>query len=434
LVHYDTESYGYVGLLRLVDVGARMTSNEGFFQRRQAAAVLKHGVLRRYPLVFATMTGSRSEAGRVVFLDGYAGPGRYADGSPGSPLLAVRLAATAAGWRRAVECVFVEQNPSHFADLQRCLTKEAPPELAYRLLNGDVADHVSEVLSLVGSAPLLAFLDPFGTALDSNTLCSTLLARPRSTKTEVLLNFNLEMVSRIGGQLARPAGDQAADKSLASMDRFLGGDWWRGTFRDARRSSEPGSAAKAAQQVADVYRDRIRDKTGFQSFPVPVRRRPAHHPLFLLVLFFRADVAPWKFNDAVSLANGEWRDACLQQEVAEWRAERDARSVFGQAALPGLDEHVDTVAKSLEDEARDMLQRNESEWVAIIERNMRTLLERERAIYLKPRINELYGTTLGLAREMHVNRAWKRLTAARVAAPKAKGVKYLYEATLTRAS
>jgi hypothetical protein len=47
-----------------------LTANEAFFQRKQAAAVLKHGILERYPTVFATMTGSSSRGGRVVYLDG----------------------------------------------------------------------------------------------------------------------------------------------------------------------------------------------------------------------------------------------------------------------------------------------------------------------------------------------------------------------------
>jgi three-Cys-motif partner protein len=395
-------------------------------------AVLKHGVLRTYLTVFATMTGSRSVSGRVVFLDGYAGPGRYEDGSAGSPLLAVGMAANVARWKRALECVFVERDPAHFANLRHCLAEEVSPGLTYRLFNGDVADHVGEVLSLAGSAPLLAFLDPFGTALDSETLCGTLLARPRITKTEVLLNFNLEMVSRIGGMLTQP-DDPSVEKTLARLDRFLGGDWWRDTFLQARPDSEPGSAAHAAQQVADHYRHRIQTATGFRSFPVPVRRRPARYPLFLLVLFYRSDVAPWLFNHAVSTANAEWRETCLQLELEEWRAERNARERYGQESLPGFDDHIVAAARTRENEQRQLLQRDEAEWVEVIEANLRVLLQRERSVYLRPRIEDVYGTTLGLARDMHVNRAWKRLQSAGIAAPKRSGVKRLYEASISRA-
>ena len=52
-----------------------------FHEAKQAAAVLKHAVLDRYVTPFASKTGSTSKDGRVAFIDGYAGPGRYADGA-----------------------------------------------------------------------------------------------------------------------------------------------------------------------------------------------------------------------------------------------------------------------------------------------------------------------------------------------------------------
>jgi hypothetical protein len=81
-----------------------VVANEAFFEREQAAAVLKHGILSRYPRMFATMAGKRT--GRVVYFDRYAGPGRYEDGAPGSPLPAIEAARETAKWAREVECLF----------------------------------------------------------------------------------------------------------------------------------------------------------------------------------------------------------------------------------------------------------------------------------------------------------------------------------------
>lgn len=112
-----------------------MTAHDEFFQRRRAAAVLKHGILARYPPVFATMTGSTSSGGRVVYLDGYAGPGRYEPetgetiGAPGSPLLAVKNANTVAQWARDLHCIFVERNPLYADNLRQVLLQEAPATL-----------------------------------------------------------------------------------------------------------------------------------------------------------------------------------------------------------------------------------------------------------------------------------------------------------------
>ena len=73
-----------------------MPSSSEFFEQRSPQAVLKHGVLTRYAYYFAGRAG-RATHGRVAFIDGYAGEGRYQDGNPGSPLLLASEASRAAG-------------------------------------------------------------------------------------------------------------------------------------------------------------------------------------------------------------------------------------------------------------------------------------------------------------------------------------------------
>lgn len=67
-----------------------------FFEERQAAAILKHGILGRYVRTFCSKTGKESPGNRVVYLDGYAGQGAYDDGQPGSPILAAKTAGSLA--------------------------------------------------------------------------------------------------------------------------------------------------------------------------------------------------------------------------------------------------------------------------------------------------------------------------------------------------
>jgi hypothetical protein len=63
-----------------------MSGNSAFFDKPQAAAILKHQVLFRHLKVFASKTGSQSD-GRVCFVDGYAGAGT-----------AIRLRLTSCTW------------------------------------------------------------------------------------------------------------------------------------------------------------------------------------------------------------------------------------------------------------------------------------------------------------------------------------------------
>ncbi|GAA3436093.1 hypothetical protein GCM10018954_057020 [Kutzneria kofuensis] len=74
-----------------------MNASRTFFRERRAQAVFKHGILSRYPVVFAAKTGWRGRP--VAYLDGYAGRGEYEDGSPGSPLLLSEKAEGVAAFR-----------------------------------------------------------------------------------------------------------------------------------------------------------------------------------------------------------------------------------------------------------------------------------------------------------------------------------------------
>lgn len=57
-------------------------AGDDYWGGQNLPSVFKHTLLDGYVPQFAGMTGSRSTEKRVVFLDGYAGRGRYADGTP----------------------------------------------------------------------------------------------------------------------------------------------------------------------------------------------------------------------------------------------------------------------------------------------------------------------------------------------------------------
>jgi three-Cys-motif partner protein len=411
-----------------------MTAHDDFFQRKQAAAVLKHGILTRYPPVFATMTGSTSTGGRVVYLDGYAGPGRYepepgeAIGAPGSPLPAVQNASTVARWSRDLHCIFIERNAKYASNLRQVLSVEAPVALKYEVLQGDVEQRLDDALDLTGDSPLLAFLDPFGTALPYQQMVNRLMKRG-DLKTEVLLNLNLEMVWRIGGGFL--SGDETDDERTSSgrsatlerVDNFLGGAWWRDSFRQARVSGFRGSAAAAAQEVASEFRHRVERSTGFRSFAVPISRRPGHPPLFLMILFYRHPAAPYQFNDAVSGANGDWREHFRQVDLAEELAKQQAQpDLFGS----------EFVVEVSEQDARAVEERLENTWTDVVTANIRQLVAQQPTVSVQSQFDKVYGTTLGLAREKHVRRAWDRLADEGVVQPRNKAEK-LRRLTIIRA-
>ena len=116
-----------------------MTASSDFFGQRNPQAVLKHGVLTRYAHYFAGRAGSAT-GGRVAFVDGYAGEGRYEDGNPGSPLLLASQANRVESLGRDVKLAFVEQDDARRLRLSNTLSEnQVVPD---QLLGGSFEDVV----------------------------------------------------------------------------------------------------------------------------------------------------------------------------------------------------------------------------------------------------------------------------------------------------
>jgi three-Cys-motif partner protein len=125
-----------------------------FFEHPQGAAILKHEVLRRYLPVYAGKTGSRTS---VVFVDGYAGPGRYADGSPGSPEVMVQTARALSELRTIhIHCVFVERDRELRERLQHLLV-DLLDDQDSEVLDGSIEDRLGQVVDDAAGKSLFLF-------------------------------------------------------------------------------------------------------------------------------------------------------------------------------------------------------------------------------------------------------------------------------------
>jgi three-Cys-motif partner protein len=375
-----------------------VSSNEDFFVERKAAAVFKHAILSRYPVVFASKAGVGVRGHRVTFLDGYAGRGRYENGEPGSPLLLVESAEKVEAFR-TVRGMFVERDPDNFANLSQVLDQRCGANKPL-LYPKSLDECLPEILRLTRDEALFAFLDPFGPALDFDLLCSGLLGRPQRPPTEVLLHFSVLSVARLGGALraARADREELAESDLKSaqrLDRFLGGPWWREHFAAVADERDEGRATDAAMTVADRYRDMVRARTGFMSVSMPVRPRPDLLPKYVLVLFTRHPDGVWYFADTLGKAGLEWQQA-WHTEAYNRATDRDVPTLFDLEPVDLFD-------------PKRHAQAHRSEWEATIADNIMRLLDTAGPFRITDHVPQVYGTTLGTAWIPHVREAVRKL-------------------------
>src|SRR4051794_39951902 len=136
----------------------------------------KHDILTRYLGAWFGIFGRSKYHQRANVLDGFAGPGRYDDDEPGSPVLALNTLLDHQSFAHFSDTVFTfvfnERNDERHASLQSVLldVKAAPAPWPKSVgvvdRNQNFQELARELLDSIPAgkqlAPTFAFIDPFG--------------------------------------------------------------------------------------------------------------------------------------------------------------------------------------------------------------------------------------------------------------------------------
>jgi three-Cys-motif partner protein len=281
-----------------------------YWKARKLPSVLKHALLNQYIPVFCGKTGST--AGSVVYLDGYAGAGRYENGEPGSAEMVLKQALKLKRPFGIDYTIFLfEKDASSYRTLEKVATEYQNLGVGVHAKNCDVEDGLDEVLTAARGKPLFLFLDPCGLGLPFNILTGC-LRRKRTNQewqpTEVLLNFSLDAVRRIGGTVL--SDKKIPEATPARLDETLGGTWWRQIAEDSAKTK-----SLRAQAIADGFCKRLSRETAMFVQSVPVRRQPNNEPVYNLVFGTKKPIGLWHFSDATARATEKWWDTVEDIDV-----------------------------------------------------------------------------------------------------------------------
>ena len=144
-------------------------------------------ILEKYFPAWAKILGSRHQT--LVYVDCFAGAGRYAGGEEGSPLVILKKArelVQTASQFFAIFAIFVEKDKNAAEILRQQIPHNLPRVVEYRIFNEDAHNFIPSLLqALPDDAPAFFFIDPYGHPLTIPVM-NEILGRPR---TEILLNL-----------------------------------------------------------------------------------------------------------------------------------------------------------------------------------------------------------------------------------------------------
>jgi three-Cys-motif partner protein len=358
-------------------------AGDEYWDERRLPSVFKHDLLRRYLPIYSGKTGSRSQGKAFVYLDGYAGRGRYEDGAPGSPEEIMRVAEYQRRLGINHRLFFYEKDRKSFDALTVVVNEYQERGVRAIAAREDMIRGLDDVLQAAAGVPLFLFLDPCGIGLPFPVLTRALTGSraPVWPPTEVLLNFSLEAVRRIGGLVTAANIPEA---SLTRLDESLGGDWWREYF-------EHGVTDEAVGFVVAGFVDRMERATRMRIQTIPVRRAPTHKPVYHLVFGTRSPLGIWHFGDAVARATETWWNTLDVQES-------ERQDAAGQSALFTVTEMV-----------RPRLEDVETEAIGKIADNIARLMAQRGSFRIGDLPEEVFGDYYGRVREATVRAAVKEL-------------------------
>jgi len=162
----------------------------------------KHEVLRRYLEAWFGILGTTQS--RIVVIDGFAGPGQYAGGEQGSPLIALRVLREhrAKSFKADVKFGFIEKDKSR-ADHLRALIenlKPLPARCEVDVKHGAFDETMIAVLNELDAqrqklAPAFVMVDPFGV---SDTPMAVIERILRGGMSEVYVSLMYREIHRFG--------------------------------------------------------------------------------------------------------------------------------------------------------------------------------------------------------------------------------------------
>jgi len=361
-----------------------------FFESLQPAAVLKHGLLGRYAHYFAGPAATLTN-GKVAYIDGYAGAGRYEDGTEGSPLLLLSQAERVKLFDRKVRLEFVEKHPERAAQLRDSLTAANLNEA--RVHEATFEEAIADINESLDGWAKLFFLDPFSLGLPFADLTSLLLG---SGPTDVIYHFSTASVARMA---AAVTSDNSPEGTMPKrLDECLGPDVdWRAAFDDYQSNDQ--TAYSIASSLAREFAVSVSERSGVKATVVDVRKRPGTAPIYAMALFSSNAKAHWSYCDMAGKAYVDWLLRC---DKDEFDANKQALESIG---VQTLFEEVSPTEGDIDEKLRDAA-------VHYLKHHLREILDATNPTVLVDDITTAYGDYLGRARATHLRAAIKELYAA----------------------
>ena len=268
--------------------------NDDFFVKKKPWSKVKDELLGCYlkPYVSKILYTRKP----LAYVDCFAGKGKFDDGNPGSPLIALDilqqgLASTKLNGNARIGAAFIDLN--YATDLQTNLS-------AYngiRIVSGAYEDTIENLLISKKGWNVFLYIDPYGIkALDCSKFDA--FANGQFNTIELLINMNsfgfIREGCRVMGQQFKidddsffddlveyePTKLDASDKSIEALNQIAGGEYWKPIIEQYISGRIDGYEAE--EKFSEQYCSRL-SKSYRYVLNMPIRIQQNQHPKYRMI-------------------------------------------------------------------------------------------------------------------------------------------------------
>ncbi len=250
--------------------------HESFFDESRPWSHLKNRILGSYMTPYLAKVSKRRE--KIILIDAFAGPGKMADDSPGSPLIICKAAEKHAQGK--YKSFFFNIKLDHHKRLEATLEKGGYPSV--RPIHGDAIAELTKLISSLRDETVFLYIDPYGLDCEFDVLIP-LLNRNTEYSTEILINLHMPITHRLGSRKALGSEDSDETRIISyheKLTRAYGGEYWK----DVLLSTEFDNAKDREKRLIELYREKLAS-TGYLNFTgaCPVREKDDSQTKYFMV-------------------------------------------------------------------------------------------------------------------------------------------------------
>ncbi len=268
--------------------------NDDFFVEKKPWSKVKDELLGCYlkPYV-AKILHTRKP---LAYVDCFAGKGKFDDGNPGSPLIALDIfqegcASTKLESKVRVNKAFIDLNYAH--DLEANLSNYQGVEI----VSGAYEDTIDELLQSKKGWNVFLYIDPYGIkALDCTKF--DFFANGQFNTIELLINMNsfgfIREACNVMGMKFKvddsgffddlveydPTILDATEKSVEALNRIAGGDYWEAIIAQYKNGIIDGYMAE--EYFSEQYCQRLSESYKYV-LNMPIRIHQNQHPKYRMI-------------------------------------------------------------------------------------------------------------------------------------------------------